>query len=83
MVTGSSLDKIYMVMEYFEADLKSVLTAQKTRGEALGTAEVKCLLLQLIRAVAYLHKHWFIHRDLKTSNLLYSSKGASVFCSLR
>eukprot|EP00953_Heterococcus_sp_UTEX-ZZ885_P005400 3384-Heterococcus_DN1.PRE.1 len=76
MVTGSSLDKIYMVMEYFEADLKSVLTAQKARGEALGTAEVKCLLLQLIRAVAYLHKHWFIHRDLKTSNLLYSSKGA-------
>jgi serine/threonine protein kinase len=34
-------------------------------------SEVKQLLGQLLSAVAYMHKHKFIHRDLKTSNLLY------------
>jgi len=52
----------------------------KARGETLGTAEVKCLLLQLIRAVEYLHRRWFIHRDLKTSNLLYNNAGKLAVC---
>ena len=24
---------------------------------------------QLLRGIAYLHEHWVLHRDLKTSNL--------------
>jgi cell division cycle 2-like protein len=37
--------------------------------------EVKCLMQQLLRAVAHLHDNWILHRDLKTSNLLLSHKG--------
>lgn len=33
-------------------------------------AEVKCLMLQLLRAMEYIHRCWFIHRDLKTANIL-------------
>jgi cell division cycle 2-like protein len=29
----------------------------------------------LLAGVAHLHDNWVIHRDLKTSNLLYSSGG--------
>jgi cell division cycle 2-like len=36
---------------------------------------VKCLLQQLLRAVAHLHDNWILHRDLKTSNLLLSHRG--------
>nr|CAD7415196.1 unnamed protein product [Timema poppensis] len=39
------------------------------------TGEVKCLMQQLLRAVAHLHDNWILHRDLKTSNLLLSHKG--------
>jgi cell division cycle 2-like protein len=45
--------------------------------QALKKAVVTVLLLlyvQLISAVAYLHRRWVVHRDIKMSNLLYSSK---------
>ena len=41
----------------------------------LVPAEVKCLLQQLLLAVAHLHDNWILHRDLKTSNLLLSHRG--------
>ena len=41
----------------------------------LLSGEVKCLMQQLLRAVAHLHDNWILHRDLKTSNLLLSHKG--------
>lgn len=41
----------------------------------LSSGEVKCLMQQLLRAVAHLHDNWILHRDLKTSNLLLSHKG--------
>ena len=35
---------------------------------------------QLIAGVAYLHDNWVIHRDLKTSNILYNNKGDLKIC---
>ncbi len=46
-----------------------------TMKKPFSESEVKCLLLQLLRGVDYLHKHFIIHRDLKLSNLLYNSNG--------
>ncbi|CAM9553810.1 unnamed protein product [Chrysoparadoxa australica] len=80
MLVGSSAEKIYMVMEYFDRDLKDVMSKMKKRHESFSTSEVKNLMLQLLRAVEHLHRHWYIHRDLKTSNLLYNSKGKVAIC---
>lgn len=35
---------------------------------------------QLLRGIAYLHEHWVLHRDLKTSNLLYGNDGTLKIC---
>ena len=77
MVVGSSIDKIYMVMDYAPADLKLVLSKMQ---EPFLQAEVKGLLFQLCSAIAYMHERWFIHRDLKTSNLLYTNDGVLQVC---
>lgn len=43
--------------------------------EPFLASEIKQLLLQLTSGVAYLHDHWILHRDLKTSNLLLNNRG--------
>ncbi len=80
MVMGSTPDKIYMVMEHFETDLKSLMHSRLKQGDHFITAEVKCLMQQLLRGVAHLHEHWYIHRDIKSSNLLYGSGGRLAIC---
>ena len=46
----------------------------------LCTLQIKCLMHQLIAGVQYLHDNWVIHRDLKTSNILYNNKGDLKIC---
>jgi cell division cycle 2-like len=43
--------------------------------EPFLSSEIKQLLLQLTSGIAYLHDHWILHRDLKTSNLLLNNRG--------
>ncbi|XP_063699629.1 cyclin-dependent kinase 11B [Culicoides brevitarsis] len=75
IVVGSNMDKIFIVMDYVEHDLKSLIETMKHKKQSFLPGEVKCLLQQLLRAVAHLHDNWILHRDLKTSNLLLSHKG--------
>ncbi|CAG0879204.1 unnamed protein product [Darwinula stevensoni] len=75
IVVGSDMDKIYIVMDYVEHDLKSLMETMKTKNHMFVFSEIKTLMIQLLHAVAHLHDNWILHRDLKTSNLLLSHKG--------
>ncbi|XP_039068968.1 cyclin-dependent kinase G-2-like isoform X2 [Hibiscus syriacus] len=77
VVVGSSLDSIFMVMEYMEHDLKALMETMK---QPFSQSEVKCLMLQLLEGVKYLHDNWVLHRDLKTSNLLLNNQGDLKIC---
>ncbi|KAL9096594.1 MAG: hypothetical protein Q9165_001081 [Trypethelium subeluteriae] len=72
IVVGTSLNDVFMVMEFLEHDLK---TLQEDMSEPFAPSELKTILLQLTSAVAYLHSHWILHRDLKTSNILMNNRG--------
>lgn len=72
IVVGSNMDKIYIVMNYVEHDLKSLMETMK---QPFLPGEVKTLMIQLLRGTRHLHDNWILHRDLKTSNLLLSHKG--------
>ncbi|KZC14815.1 Serine/threonine-protein kinase PITSLRE [Dufourea novaeangliae] len=75
IVVGSNMDKIFIVMDYVEHDLKSLMETMKQKKQVFIPGEIKCLMQQLLRAVAHLHDNWILHRDLKTSNLLLSHRG--------
>ncbi|KAI2639574.1 kinase-like protein [Hypomontagnella submonticulosa] len=68
----SRIENVFLVLEFLEHDLMSVL---EDMPEPFLASEVKTLLLQLASGVAYLHDHWILHRDLKTSNLLLNNRG--------
>ena len=64
-----------MVMEYCGQDLRTCI--QRSR-QSFSIAEIKQLMLQLCSALEYMHDNWVIHRDLKTSNLLYTNGKLSI-----
>ncbi|MBN3298184.1 CDK10 kinase, partial [Amia calva] len=41
----------------------------------LRASQVKCIVLQLLKGLLYLHENFIVHRDLKVSNLLMTDKG--------
>ncbi|WVZ75022.1 hypothetical protein U9M48_023126 [Paspalum notatum var. saurae] len=77
VVVGGLDDDTFMVMEYMEHDLKGVMETMK---QPYTQSEVKCLMLQLLEGVKYLHDNWILHRDLKTSNLLLNNRGELKIC---
>ena len=72
VVMGDALTDVYIVMDFVEHDLKSLLEDMR---QPFLQSEVKTLLLQLCSAVAHMHLNWIVHRDLKTSNLLMTNRG--------
>lgn len=66
------INSIFLVMDFLEHDLRTLLDEMR---EPFLPSETKTLLFQLISGVEFLHSHWIMHRDLKTSNLLLSNRG--------
>lgn len=77
VVAGSRADSLFIVMEYAENDLRSLLEAKK---QPFTLSQVKCLMQQLLEGVDHLHRNKVIHRDLKTSNLLLNNRGELKIC---
>ncbi|KYR00282.1 putative protein serine/threonine kinase [Tieghemostelium lacteum] len=72
VVVGSSINSIYLVFEYLEHDLASLIDSLP---KPFNENEIKCFMIQLLQAIEYLHFNWIVHRDLKCSNLLYGNNG--------
>jgi cell division cycle 2-like protein len=66
-----------MVMEYVDHDLKTLISDPKVK---LTISEIKCLMIQLLHGIKYMHENWVMHRDLKTTNLLLSENGTLKIC---
>ncbi|KAK1384608.1 hypothetical protein POM88_022343 [Heracleum sosnowskyi] len=82
VVEGSSTDCVFLVMEYMDSDLGAVTHTRRRKNRPFIESEVKCLMLQLLQGVKYLHDNLVLHRDLKTSNLLLNSRGELKICDL-
>lgn len=66
-----SHDRLFLVFEYLNQDLKKYMDTCKTVDMAL----VKSYLYQLLSGIAYCHSHRVLHRDLKPQNLLIDTEG--------
>src|SRR6059036_2224828 len=72
---GKSGRVIYFVMKFLRGKpLSSVLAA---RG-SLPPAEIRQILVQVARALAYAHKSGIVHRDIKPDNIMFDEHGQAV-----
>jgi len=81
-VVHSEDQKLYLVFEYLDKDLKKLMDDYNNKvktsgGKSSGLPEplVRSYLRQLLEGIAYCHQHRVLHRDLKPQNLLVNSKG--------
>lgn len=77
MVVGHSFDKVFMVMEFMEFDLREGISRFT---DALAQSELKGILHQIMAGMAHMHSKWLLHRDIKTSNVLVHRSGRVCLC---
>ena len=67
-------------MEFMDTDLQEAIERRKYPN-LLRQAELKGTMQQILKGVSYMHSKWFMHRDLKTSNILcHKSTGRVALC---
>ena len=72
---GKSGRIIYFVMKFLRGKpLSSILAS---RG-SLPPAEIKRILIDVSRALAYAHKKEIVHRDIKPDNIMFDEHGHAV-----
>jgi len=72
---GKSGRVIYFVMKFLRGKpLSSILG---TRG-SLPPAEIRKILVDVARALAYAHKKEIVHRDIKPDNIMFDEHGQAV-----
>ena len=63
---------LHLVFDFMESDMEKVMNDRRI---ALKPADVKAYMQMALRALAYTHKHWVLHRDIKLDNLLIAPDG--------
>lgn len=55
---------LFLVLEYVTHDLTGLMDV----AYQFSPVQIKCIFQQLLQALEYMHKHRYVHRDIKSSN---------------
>ena len=73
---GKSGRVIYFVMKFLRG--KPLSTVLAARGAGLPPAQIRSVLADVCRALAYAHKSGIVHRDIKPDNIMFDEHGHAV-----
>lgn len=63
---------LHLVFEFMETDLEAVI---RNKNIILSPADVKSYIQMTLKGLAFCHKKWVLHRDMKPNNLLIGAGG--------
>ncbi|KAL5202371.1 hypothetical protein ABZP36_013323 [Zizania latifolia] len=63
---------LHLVFEFMETDLEAVI---RDRNIVLSSADTKSYIQMTLKGLAFCHKKWVLHRDMKPNNLLIGADG--------
>ncbi|KAL0025097.1 hypothetical protein WJX79_009040 [Trebouxia sp. C0005] len=69
--------RLHLVFEFMD---RTLLQDMEMSIDGLPAEDVQSHMLQLVHAVAFLHKNKVMHRDLKPENMLLSQEGVLKLC---
>lgn len=72
---GTDNDDYYIVLEYVDGDLLSDISASEM---GLAGPEIFEIIVQISRALGFLHSREIIYRDIKPSNIIITNKQAKL-----
>lgn len=70
-------ERAYVVMEHMMSDLKRW---RRTRNQPYALLEIKYIMEEILKGVAFLHRNGVMHRDLKPSNILLGHRADVKIC---
>ncbi|KAJ6657143.1 hypothetical protein lerEdw1_002732 [Lerista edwardsae] len=77
VVVGNHLESIFLVMGYCEQDLASLLENMQA---PFSEAQVKCIILQVLKGLQYLHDNFIIHRsEGRVGSRCWAAAGEAVW----
>ncbi|KAG2627785.1 cyclin-dependent kinase D-1-like [Panicum virgatum] len=65
-------ENLHLVFEFMETDLEAVI---KDKHIVLSPADTKSYAQMMLKGLAFCHKKWVLHRDMKPNNLLIGADG--------
>lgn len=65
-----NLCDVYLVLPYLSSDIAGLIS---NTSISFAESEIKCFTIQLLQGINFLHNKGFVHRDIKTANILVSS----------
>lgn len=65
-------ENLHLVFEFMESDLEAVI---RDKNIVLSPADIKSYIQMTLKALAFCHKKWILHRDMKPNNLLIGADG--------
>ncbi|GMI75438.1 CYCLIN-DEPENDENT KINASE D1, cyclin-dependent kinase D1;1 [Hibiscus trionum] len=63
---------LHLVFEFMETDLEAVI---RDRNIFLSPADIKSYFQMTLKGLAFCHRKWVLHRDMKPNNLLIGPNG--------
>lgn len=71
-VDRKSRCSVFMVTPYMDHDLSGLL---QNTSVTLALSHIKCYMKQLLEGINYIHQQGYLHRDIKTANILIDNFG--------
>ncbi|XP_066366304.1 LOW QUALITY PROTEIN: cyclin-dependent kinase D-1-like [Miscanthus floridulus] len=65
-------ENLHLVFEFMETDLEALI---KDKNIILSPADTKSYVQMMLKGLAFCHKKWVLHRDMKPNNLLIGADG--------